>query len=224
MRTVLSATVLLLAAVASVTAQEGQCQVVDSVAVEGAQRLDDRTVLSRAGITAGEQICRTDIQRAIESIYGTGQVSDVRVYQTRIDGRQVLLFEVNERPMLARWDVRGPEKLSERSVRGRVRLLEGRPFDPAAAARSRASIDSLYKEQGYYFSEIQLNVEERDEGGVVAIFEIEEGRRIALSQIVVEGNEEFDDGAVVGEMSTGPEGFWWWKTGEYKNRFLFPRS
>ncbi|UCF87925.1 MAG: hypothetical protein JSV70_05680, partial [bacterium] len=50
---VLSATVLLFAAVSPATAQEGQCQVVDSVVVEGAQRLDDGTVLTRAGITAG---------------------------------------------------------------------------------------------------------------------------------------------------------------------------
>jgi outer membrane protein insertion porin family len=216
-KSVFVATVLLFASVAFASAQQGQCQVVDSVTIDGARRLDDRTILRRAGIVAGEQICRTDIQRAIESIYSTGQVSDVRVYQSRVDGRQLLLFEVNERPMLARWEVQGTENLSARSVRGRVRLLEGRPFDPAAAARSRAAIDSLYKEEGYYFSSIDLRVEPRDDGGVVAVFEVDEGRRIALSQVIVDGNDEFDDGAVVGEMATGPEGFWWWKSGEYND-------
>ena len=101
--------------------------------------------------------------------------------------------------MLARWEVRGPEELSERSVRGRVRLLEGRPFDPASAARSRAGIDSLYKERGHYFSEVSLRVEPRDDGSVVAIFDIEEGRKIALSQVVVEGSEDADE-LVVGEL------------------------
>ena len=205
------------AVVPLVAAQTGACRVVDSVAVEGAVRLDEATVISRAGIATGALTCRTDIQRAIERVYGTGQVADVRVYQTRVDSRQVLIFSLSERPMLARWEVRGPEELSERSVRGRVRLLEGRPYDPASAARSRAAIDSLYKDQGHYFSEIDLRVEPRDDGSVVAIFDIEEGRRIALSQVVVEGNEEFDDEEVVGAMNTGPEGFWWWQNGDFND-------
>ncbi len=217
MKSVTAIAALLLVTTVSANAQQDACAVVDSVVIEGAVRLDDRTILSRAGIAPGELICRTDNQRAIESIYGTGQVSDVRVFQSNINGRSVLIFEVDERPMLARWEVRGPEKLSERSVRGRVRLLEGRPYDPAAAARSRASIDSLYKDEGYYFSEIDVRVEPRDDGSVVAVFDIAEGRRIALSQVIVDGNEEFSDGDVVGRMSTGPEGFWWWNNGEYND-------
>jgi outer membrane protein insertion porin family len=218
-KSVFLAAVLIFAVVPLATAQTGTgaCRVIDSVAVEGAVRLDEATVLSRAGIATGAQTCRTEIQLAIERIYGTGQVADVRVFQTRVDARQILIFTVQERPMLARWEVRGPDELSERSVRGRVRLLEGRPFDPASAARSRAGIDSLYKERGHYFSEVSLRVEPRDDGSVVAIFDIEEGRKIALSQVVVEGNEEFDDEAIVSAMNTGPEGFWWWKNGAYSD-------
>ncbi len=208
---------LVLGGITAATGQAGECRVIDSVAVQGTRRLDEGDVRARVGVAPGMQTCRTDIQRAIERIYGTGQVSDIRVYQSRAEGRQILIFEVDERPMLARWEVTGPEKISERSVRGRVRLLEGRPYDPASAARSRAAIDSLYKEEGYYFSDIDVRVEPREGGSVVAVFDITEGGRIALSQVIVEGNEQFEDGAIVGAMDTGPEGFWWWKSGDYSD-------
>jgi outer membrane protein assembly factor BamA len=62
----------------------------------------------------------------------------------------VLVIRVVERPVLQKWTVRGVEKLSERTVKDRVSLVEGRPIDRTAVARSRAGIDSAYTEKGYY--------------------------------------------------------------------------
>ncbi len=57
--------------------------------------------------------------------------------------------------MLERWAVRGVDRLSEGSVKGRVKLVEGRPLDRNAVEQSRASIDSLYKEAGYYAAQVK---------------------------------------------------------------------
>jgi len=46
--------------------------------------------------------------------------------------------------MLVKWAVRGVSRLSEGSVRDKAQLTEGRPVDPAAVARARGRIDSLY--------------------------------------------------------------------------------
>ncbi len=188
---------------------------VDSIAVTGTYRLTRESVLASAGIPTGERICVRDLQEAIELLYVQGQISDVQFFQSQVAGRQLLIIEITERPILARWTVRGPQAISERKVRGRVDLLEGRPYDPQAAASSRASIDSLYAEQGFFNTEVTLR--EIDEGGgtVAVVFDVREGRRVALSQVIVEGNQAFDDHEVVGNMSTGTEGFWWWKNGEY---------
>ncbi len=196
------------------------CVVIDSIDVQGAVRLTPATVISRSGLTASQEVCPRELQTAIENLYATGQVSDVSIYQTQVNAGQLLIIEVEERPMLGRWAVSGVGELSERQVRGRVRLLEGRPYDPAAAARSRASIDSLYREQGFYLSTVTLHESVEDDGTLSVTFDIEEGRRVSISQVVVEGNERFEDGNVVGRMDTGPEGFWWWKKGEYDEEKL----
>ncbi len=220
MRSGLATVLLALVLCAQAAPQGGGCVVVDSIAVQGMVRLLPSTVLARAGLPTGERVCPRDLQRAIEDLYATAQVSDVRIFQTSQNGRQVLIIEIDERPMLGRWTVTGVRQLNERQVRGRVRLLEGRPYDPSAAAQSRAAIDSLYRDQGFYLSNVRLEESSEDDGSLTATFHVDEGRRVAVSQIIVEGNEQFDDGDVVGEMKTGPEGFWWWKKGEYDEQEL----
>jgi len=47
------------------------------------------------------------------------------------------------------------------------------------------------------------------------IFDVDEGRRVAIAQLKVEGNTHFSAPDLVGQMKTGPEGFWWFRSGDY---------
>jgi outer membrane protein insertion porin family len=204
---------LLCAAPLGLPAQEPPppTQIVDSIVVLGASRIPVAQVVGVAGIATGQVITYRDLQRAIAALYATGNYHDVRITQSDA----IFRIEVTERPILAGWSVRGPERVSDRSVRGKVRLQEGRPYDPAAAHRSLVAIDSLYRREGYYLTSVALRELPQPDGTLRLVFDVEEGRRVAISQIVVEGNEAFPDGDVAGHMDTGTEGFWWFQRGEY---------
>jgi outer membrane protein insertion porin family len=189
--------------------------VIDSIDVVGARRTTRPQILALASIPIGQEISYRDVQRAVEALFGSGQYDDVRASQGVVDGRQILRLEVAERPMLLGWSVRGVEKLTLRSVRGKVKLDEGRPYSPAAAQRALAAIDSLYRKEGYYRSNARLQVLPQEEGTVRLVFDVDEGRRVAISQIQIQGNTEFTDAQVAGHMKTGTEGFWWFQRGEY---------
>src|SRR6185503_20974070 len=158
-----------------------------------------------------------DIQRGVQALYSSGQFEDVAIDQVQTPaGKTVLVIRVRERPLLVKWAVRGVSRLSERSVRDKVLLTEGRPVDPAAVARARARIDSLYRAQGYYLARTRtVLVYERDSADVRVIYDIDEGRRVAISQVQIDGNAHFTDEQIVGEMKSSPEGFWWFQSGEY---------
>lgn len=194
--------------------------VVDSVAVEGLQRMTREMVLTNAGIPVGEPIVWRDVQRAIERLYNMGQFEDIAFEQGRADGKEVLRISLEERPVLTGWTLRGVEEVSARRVRGKVSLLTGRVYDPVAAARSRAAIDSLYRDEGYYRTAIDIREVPQEEGTLQVVFAITEGDHVTVSQVVVEGNEQFSDGEVVGSMRTRPEGFWWWRRGEFSDETL----
>lgn len=218
MKGVLAAAALLPGLALPAAAQEPvQDILIDSIAVEGHVRVARGTVLAAAGLQVGVPVTFRDLQRAIGALYGTGQFQDVRVYQGRANDKEVLRLVVTERPMLTGWSVRGAEKVSVRKVRGRVRLLAGRPYDPAVAARSRSAIDSLYKKEGYYATAVETRKIAQADGSLQLVFEIDEGRRVTISQVVIEGNEHLTDGDVVGAMQIKPEGFFWWRKGQFND-------
>jgi outer membrane protein insertion porin family len=194
-----------------------QTPVPDSIAVVGAKRNSTVSVIQVSGLAPGRAINYRDVQRAIQALYASGQFDDVALTQEQTpSGRNVLVIHVRERPLLVKWAIRGVQRVAEHSVRDKVALSEGRPLDLAGVARARARIDSLYHAQGYYLARTKpLYVYERDSSSVRVIFDIDEGRRVAIARVDFQGNTHFTDEQLATQMSSRPEGFWWFRSGEY---------
>jgi len=220
LRPIIAAVALLLAGPAALSAQDEQPPTVDSIVVEGNARLTGSQIIGTSGLVAHQPINYRDIQRAITALFRTGQFDDVVVEQRPLGQGILLAIQVRERPILEKWAVRGVQKLSEGEVKARVKLAEARPIDRNAVEQSRASIDSLYKHNGYYTAEVKTVEVAQTPGRVRIVFDVNEGERVAISQVVIDGNQRFSDKTVVKHMATRPEGFWWFQNGEYDERKL----
>ena len=211
---------LLAAAPGSLAAQGQTVPPVDSIIVEGVQRLSVSQVLATSGLAPHRPANYRDVQRAVTALFRTGQFDDVVVEQRALpSGGLALAIRVKERPLLTAWGVRGAERVSESEVRDRVKLSSGTPLDRAAVERARAAIDSVYRRNGYPNAEITVR-EVAEARGVRVVYDIDEGNRLAISRVEVEGNTAFADGAVVKQMATQPEGFWWFRRGEFDEQRL----
>ena len=191
---------------------------VDSIIVKGNERLTPQQVLSSAALAPHQSLNYRDIQRGVTALFRSGQFDDVTVEQQTRGGKLYLVITVKERPLLLGWGVRGFDRIPEGTIRDRVKLVNGKPLDRDALERSRASIDSLYKKQGYYAAEVKTTTTEQPNGGVRVVFDIAEGRRVAVSEVEIEGNKAFEDHSIVSHMSTKPEGFFWYQKGEYDEK------
>jgi len=205
-------------AVARAQGQAPPGQPVDSIVVTGNERLTAQQVVSTAGLAPHQVINYRDVQRAITALFKTGQFDDVNVEQKSEAGKLYLIFTVKERPLLEGWSVRGFARIPEGTVRDRVKLVSGKPLDRDALERSRAAIDSLYKKQGYYAAVVKDTTLTQPSGTVRVVFDISEGRRVAVSEVAIDGNQAFSDKAVVKHMATRPEGFFWFQTGDYDEK------
>jgi outer membrane protein insertion porin family len=197
------------------SAQEAVSPPVDSIIVEGAVRNTARQVISFSGIQLGQPATYRGIQRAIQGLFATGQFDDVRVDQRQAGDKLILILVVRERPLLQRWALRGVEKLEEGAVRRKISLPEGRPLDRAAMERSRHAVDSVYRKRGYYAVQVKTIELPQENNQVRVVFDVVEGPRVVVGQVVIDGNTKFKDADVVNGMTTRPEGFWWFRKGEY---------
>ncbi len=195
----------------------GPCATPDSVAFRGNQRITDALLRGDAGILPGTPLNYRTLQRAIKQLYATGQFDEISVACEPATGpgtKTIVAFRLTERPILGDIDVKGPDRVSPSSVKERVDLLIGRPVDPAQVAHSVARIDSLYESEGYFLAHVRVDTSVVD-GQTKLVFVVDEGKRMAISGVDVKGNKALSDHAVVSAMATKPEGFLWWRKGEF---------
>lgn len=197
----------------------GACAAPDSVAVAGNKRVAAQTILTDAGISPGMQLNSPVVQRAIKNVFQGGQFDWVNVdcvISNSTPPRVTIVISVSERPILDFVDVTGPKNVAPHVVKDVVDLLIGRPVNPAQVARAAQRIDSLYQAQGYVLAVIRPEttfVADKDHASLV--FHVDEGTRLAISGIRVTGNKIVPAKDVVGAMKTRPEGFLWFRKGEF---------
>jgi outer membrane protein insertion porin family len=200
-------------------AQEGQtgaCTTPDSVAVAGISRVPDATVRATAGLYPRTTLNYRDVQRAIKALYATGQFEDVTIdcVVPPAAPRTTLVIRLRERPLLGTYTVTGPSRVDPGDVKERLTLVTGRPLDPAAIAKAIERADSLYQAKGYYLA--RITAETTMVAGKANIrFNVEEGRRLAISGLRVTGNRNVPADDIAGVMQSRPEGFWWFRKGEF---------
>jgi outer membrane protein insertion porin family len=216
--TFVAAVALFVGAPAALHAQDEQPPIVDSIAVAGNGRLTASQIVGTSGLVVKQPVNYRDIQRSITALFKTGQFDDVVVEQQPHGSGIILVIKVKERPLLEKWAVRGVTKVGEGEVKSRVKLSENRPIDRNGVEQARASIDSLYKHAGYYSAQVKTIEIPQTNGKTRVVFDVDEGERVAISEVMVEGNKRYSDKQVVKHMATRPEGFWWFQKGEYDER------
>ncbi len=193
----------------------GACATPESIVVTGSSRVDTAAVRATAGLSTGAQLNVHDLQAAIKALYATGQFDDVQIIcrVSPTTSKASLVLQVKERPILTAYKVIGADRVAPKDVKEKLAFPTGSPVDPGKISKAIASVDSLYESKGYYLASVKPESTITD-GKLSINFNIDEGRRLAISGIRINGNTKVSDGDVVGAMDTKPEGFLWMRNGE----------
>jgi outer membrane protein insertion porin family len=204
---------------APLRAQEGgRCVTPDSISVVGNARIDAATIITDTKLIPGVTVNYTTIQRAQKSLFETGQFDWVAIECVLLDeptAKSVYEIQVKERPLLDNVDVVGPKAVSLSAVRERVDLLIGRPVNPAQVALDVSRIDSLYQSKGFWGARVVPETTTTAVNHISLVFKVDEGRKLAISGIRIDGSTAVPATDLASAMRTKPEGFFWFRKGEY---------
>ncbi len=196
----------------------GPCALPDSIVVEGNLRVTNDQIRSDAEMATGIALNFKAVQRAIKQLYITGNFSDVQIGCRVHDGPPILaaiVIKVIERPILGDVDVVGGDRISTRTLKDKIDLLIGRPVDAALVAKTKQRIDSIYEAAGFYLARVTVDTVSMGDQRAKVTFRVSEGRRLAVSGIRVSGLKNLAPADVVATMKTKPEGFLWFRKGEF---------
>src|ERR1700719_2043602 len=156
-----------------------------------------------------------DIQTGIKALYATGQFDDVQMVckVSPGDNKASVVIQVKERPILTDYRVIGADRVSPKDVKEKLAFPTGSPVDPGKIAKAITSTDSLYESKGYYLATVKPESTVTD-GKLSIRFSIDEGKRLAISGIRINGNKSVSAADIVAAMDTKPEGFLFTRNGE----------
>ena len=190
---------------------------IDSLVARGMVRLTQEEVIGEAGIQPGTTNSWIDIQRAVKNLWATGLYEDIVFRLDESDGRNVLILDVVERPLARYIRITGLETISQGKVFDEVGLRENAPLSRNNVIRAETFIREELRREGVPFAVIRRREQPvpGEQGRVDVVIEVEEGQRVTIAQVTFSGNGQFTDDELRGAMRTKPEGFFWYRTGNY---------
>lgn len=175
-----------------------QQDVIRSIAVAGAQRLEPQTIVSYIRLRVGDPYTQAAADQAIKDLYATELFARASV---RNEGGNVII-EVVENPVINRILLEGNKRIKADKIVPEIKLAPRQIFTRSKVRADTARIIELYKRQGRFAATVEPKLVELAQNRVDIVFEISEGPKSKVRQINILGNEKFKDGELKGEMVT----------------------
>lgn len=190
--------VFLLAPAAGAQEEDLSGQPVVTIEVNGLVNLPEETLLYYLDLEPGRLLDLDGLNSRIKNLWDRQLVDDLKVRAEPVEGGVKLILDVEERPVLRSIDYEGLKKISRSDIRDkmvedRIVVREGAPLSRGELERLKASIEELYSNKGYRFAEVSYRLEPVDANEVRAVYTIDEGDRVRISDVDFEGNTVYSD-------------------------------
>jgi len=196
------------------------------ISVEGNVSADPAAVIANSGLKVGDEITLPgeELRQAINRLWALRVFADIQIAaENRVGNGVYLLISVKEHPRLERVDIVGADDVDEDDIMKKITIVKGQILTPQEINKIVRSVKKLYEEEGHLLAQIvpQTVVEDSARlNRVVLVLNIDEGPSVKIAEIRFEGNEQFDDGDLRGEMEETKEHVWWmfWRSAKFDRK------
>lgn len=217
--------------IADASIEEGQAVVVftvqekptvRSVEIEGNKRFTEDELFKELAFSAGSVLDRFEVNRGRENIerkyrekgyyYAAVQVDEEML---RLEDRVVYKVTEGPRVKVRKIVFEGVRAFPEPQLRFKLKTQTYFPifvagaFDEETADRDALEIQDFYRKEGYLDCRVGYRLDFQDVArtDLHLVFVVDEGLRYQVQEIVVEGNEVFDEQRIRSVMQLQPGGF-----------------
>lgn len=174
-----------------------------SVSVRGNKRVETETIRSFVSLAPGESYTPARIDQAIKDLFATGLFSDVRI--TRAGSG--IAVTVVENSLINRVSFLGNSKIKTEVLVGEVQSRSRGPFSRTMIDQDVARIRELYTRAGRAGAKVDAQIANLDDGRVDVTFNITEGDKTGVKQIIFEGNNNYSNWKLKSLMQTTESNF-----------------
>src|ERR687887_1897921 len=164
-----------------------QAPVVSSIIVQGNQRVEADTIRSYFRAGPNGQLSAFEIDEGVKALISTGLFQDVR---SSIQGGR-LVITVTENPVINRIAFEGNKKVKDEQLKSEIQSKERGTLSRPVVQADTARIVEVYRRSGRFDVRVEPKIIELPNNRVDLVFEITEGPKTTVKQIVFVGNRAF---------------------------------
>lgn len=180
----------------------------------GPETVNRSIVRANIQTTVGKPRARDMVEQDVRTLIGTGFFFDVRVLEESVTDGVRVVFQVQGKARIKEITIEGNKRFKEDRLRREITLKAGDTLDERKAHDGEVKIVEIYQKDGY--PDVKVSHEssvDKDTGKAVVRFKIEEGRRVFIKRIHIEGAKEIAEARLLKLIKTKRK--WWgsWLSG-----------
>ncbi len=187
------------------TAPVGE-NIIEAVEFRGQRKVPQDTLRALIYTKKGDVYDEESLHRDFIALWNTGRFDDLKIEKEKGPaGGVILRFVVTERRTVHTIDYTGNKSISKSEILDRLKerkvsLTPESQYDPGKVQRAKNVLQEYEAERGHQYATVTPQIRQVPPGGVDVTFAIDEGPKVKVGHIIIDGNTAFTDRQVIRAM------------------------
>lgn len=200
------------AAVKEIISYTNRTALIASIKVTGNKKIDSGAIFQKIPFSAGDPYNNDKLRQSIKDIFKMGYFEDIQInVEESLKGRDVTI-QVIEKAVIGQIIIQGEDEIEKEKILEVVELIPNNIINSKDVQDSVVSIKELYKQEGYYNTQVSSELLYPREGKVDVKFIIKEGTKVYIKDITMTGNKAYNDKKLLKIIQTSEKGWLSWLT------------
>ena len=179
--------------------------VIEAIEFRGARRVPQDTLRALIYSKKGDKYNEDALHRDFIALWNTSRFDDIRLEREPGETGWILRYIVTERPVIRSIKYEGNKSITiseilDRFKERKVGLVVESQYDPNKVQHAKNVLLDFLAERGRQYARVDPEVHRVPPSSLEVVFKVDEGPKVKVGNINIEGNKVFSDRAVIRAM------------------------
>lgn len=184
--------------------------VVEKIEILGNERVTRETIMYYLTSREGEYFNENSLKRDFKILWSTGFFSNIKIEQDQGSSGKIIRIIIEENPIVKEISYKTGKKVKEKDIIEKLQendenILPYSYYSPFKIQRIVATIQDLLLEKGLMDGKVNVNTEKQGNNEIELVFNVDEGPKLRVGEIVFEGKTKLRESTLRGAISENKE-------------------
>ncbi len=175
---------------------------IKSIAIRGNKKIEIETIQTKIKSAVNSPFSQEAVQRDIKSLFSLGYFDDIKAEIEPFEGGIKLIFVLKEKPTITSIDFQGNKEFEADKLKEKITITPGAIANYSLIMDNVEKIVLFYQSEGYWLVNVLPVIRNVSDDSVALTFKIDEGKKVKIKKINIEGNQAVSSKEIKKAMET----------------------